>query len=131
MKPIKITITTTIDEEIDQALYGKYYAFSRYDPEHPWENRPFVKIEKGGVWVPIKDWKNGLYIITDGQLREIARHFIEVGKRLSGLIDPAELREEIDRRMTENCALGTETGGARAVEDNDILAVIDRILEER
>lgn len=131
MKPITITLTTTIDEEIGQAIYGEYYAFTRFDPEHPGQNRPFVQLEKDGEWIPVNDWKHRRYIFTDGRVRALARHFIEVGKRLSGLIDPKELREAIARRMTDNVRTGTGTGGARATEDNDILSLIDQIIAEK
>lgn len=131
MKPITITLHTTIDEEIDQAIYGDFYAFSRFDPVHPGEFHPWVQMKQDGEWIPVQDWKGSRYMCTASTLRRLARHFIEVGKRLSGLIDPKELREAIALRMIDNARTGTETGGARATEDNDILGLIDTLCKDK
>lgn len=91
MKPITITLTTTIDEEIDAVLYGMHYAFSRIHPDFPNSTRPWIQPEKDGPWVPTLDWKLNEYGIKAHHLRNLARHFIEVGKHLSGLIDLDEI----------------------------------------
>ena len=47
------------------------------------------------------------------------------------LIDKETIRAEIERRMTENCALAEKADcfGQRAVEDNDLLAFLDTLPE--
>lgn len=48
------------------------------------------------------------------------------------LIDKETIRAEIERRMTENCALAEKADcfGQRAVEDNDILSFLDTLPEQ-
>lgn len=96
MKPITITLTTTIDEEIDQAIYGDFYAFSRFDPVHPGEVHPWVQMKQGGEWIPVQDWKGSRYMCTAATLRRLARHFIEVGKHMAGQVDAAKVKEQIE-----------------------------------
>ncbi len=52
---------------------------------------------------------------------------------MSRYIDADKLIAEIDRRMTENCKLAEKAKcfGDRAVEDNDILALIERYQQEQ
>lgn len=48
-------------------------------------------------------------------------------------IDADRLQAEIERRMTENCKLAEKVKcfGDRAVEDNDILALIDSLQQDK
>lgn len=78
MKPVVIKWTVSIDEEIDDCLYGGYYLHTR---EHGTEGAPYVQVEKGGEWIPVVDWKEG-YKVNAMALRRIARHFIELGKQM-------------------------------------------------
>jgi hypothetical protein len=52
---------------------------------------------------------------------------------MSKYIDAEKLIAEIDRRMTENCKLAEKAKcfGDRAVEDNDILALIEHFQQEQ
>jgi hypothetical protein len=52
---------------------------------------------------------------------------------MSKYIDADKLIAEIDKRMDENCKLGekAECFNHRAVEDNDILAIIDSLQQEQ
>lgn len=47
-------------------------------------------------------------------------------------IDAEKLKAEIERRMDENCKLGekAECFSHRAVEDNDVLAIIESLQQE-
>lgn len=52
---------------------------------------------------------------------------------MSKYIDADKLIAEIERRMTENCELAEKVKcfGDRAVEDNDILALIESLQQEQ
>ena len=78
MKPIKINLTISIDDEIDEAIYGGFHSHTR-----DLNGEPFVQIESDkGAWIPVADWKSGRYIATQDTLRRVARHFIEIGKHI-------------------------------------------------
>lgn len=82
MKPVTITLTLDIDEEIDDVLYGGFHSFSRINPEFPGSDAPFVQTESNGPWIPVADWKAGQYHVGQQTLRKLARHFIEIGKHM-------------------------------------------------
>lgn len=80
MNPIEFTIQISIDEEIDDALYGHFYSHTRDGLR--FDGAPFVQMEKGGEWIPVRDWRAGKYDIDAKTLRNLAKHFIEIGKHI-------------------------------------------------
>lgn len=52
MKPVTFNFIISIDDEIDEAIYGGFYSHTRND-----KGEPFVQIDEGGAWIRISDWK--------------------------------------------------------------------------
>lgn len=82
MKPVTFTITLDIDEEIDAVIYGGFRSFSRINPDNPRSDAPYVQLKSDGSWIPVSDWKTGRNDIRPDTLRQLARHFIEIGKHM-------------------------------------------------
>lgn len=78
VKPIFFELETTVDEELDDAIYGRFYLYSRYGKEPG----VYVQTERDGEWIPVRDWTAGKYDVMPEDLRRIARHFIELGRQV-------------------------------------------------
>lgn len=77
MKKIEFNLQLSLDEELDEAIYGGFYSHTRDD-----EGNVFVKTSESAPWIPVNDWKQHRYVATQDTLRRIARHFIQIGKHL-------------------------------------------------
>ncbi len=80
-KPRKKSFIVSIDAEIDDVLFGDFYAHSRQNSGT--DGAPFVQMAEGGEWIPVKDWKEGKYEMDAKQLRKLAWKFIHIGKHLA------------------------------------------------
>ena len=78
MKPVTINLTITIDDELDEVIYGGFYSHTRND-----KGKPFVQVFAGGAWIPVNDWKDHSYIATRDTMRRVALHFIKIGKHIN------------------------------------------------
>ena len=80
MKKIEINLQLSLDEELDEAIYGGFYSHTRDD-----KGNVFVKTSESSPWIPldpVNDWKQHRYIATEYTLKRIAAHFIRIGKHL-------------------------------------------------
>lgn len=81
MEPVIITLTTTIEEEVDDFLYGRFYSHTRVSLDPKLYGKPHVQLRQDGDWIPVHDWKKGRRWSRD-EIRALALHFIELGKRM-------------------------------------------------
>lgn len=84
MKPVTFTLNLDFEEEIDNAIYGEFYAHCRVAAGELPDREPgvYIQIKEGGPWIPVNDWKRHRYIATEDTIKRIARHFIEIGKHM-------------------------------------------------
>ena len=85
MNRIVINLTLSMEEEIDEAIYGGFYSHKRVHLGESDKYAPgmYVQMEAGGEWIPVNDWRHHRYIATEETLVRIAKHFIEIGKRMN------------------------------------------------
>ncbi len=84
MNPIIINLSITLEEEIDEAIYGGFYSHRRVHKGESDKYAPgvYVQMEEGGKWISVNDWRHHRYIATEETIIRIAKHFIEIGKHL-------------------------------------------------
>lgn len=85
MKEVVINLTLSLEEEIDQAIYGGFYSHKRVHAGESDEYDPgmYVKMKMGGKWIPVNDWRGHRYIATEETLIRIAKHFMDIGKHMN------------------------------------------------
>lgn len=80
---VTMTITTTIEEELDAVIYGDFYLHARDQfGDKGRRDAPYVQLRQGGDWVPVGDWKRGEVRMDEKLLRKIAAHFINEGRNM-------------------------------------------------
>lgn len=84
MNQVVINLTITLEEEIDEAIYGGFYSHKRVHKGESDEYAPgmYVKMEEGGRWIPVNDWRQHRYVATEQTLIRVAKHFLEIGKHM-------------------------------------------------